>query len=86
MVVDVAGVVGGSVVGGVTDVNEEAIGADQICASSMAVAVKLLKPVVWSTMNVMPPVMATELGMMAILFVYRAVRTPPTWHATVDES
>jgi len=71
VVVDVVGVVGAiaSVVGAAADVDEEAIGADRICASSMVMAVKLLKPVVWSTMNVMPPAMAAELGMMAILFV-----------------
>jgi len=81
---DVAGVVGvvASVVGAVADVDEEAIGADRIYASSTIMAVKLLKPM----MNVKPPTMAAKSGMMAILFVWEAVRTPPTWRATVDES
>ena len=91
MVVDVAGVVGAiaSVVGATADVDEEVIGADQICASSMVVVVKLMKPVVqviWSMMNVMLPATAAELGMMAIWFTWEAIRTPSTWRATVDES
>jgi len=44
--------------------------------------VKLLK----LTVNVKSPAMAAKSGMMAILFVGRVVRTPPTWRATVDES
>jgi len=83
---DVAGVVGvvavASVVGAAADVDEEVIGADRIYASSVFVAMKLLKP----TMNVKPSAMAAKLEMMAILFVWEAVRTPPTWRATVDES
>jgi len=84
MVGDVAGVVGVvvSVVGAAADVDEEVIGADRIYASTMVVAVKLSKP----TTNVKPCTTATKLGMMTILFVWRAVRTPPTWRATVDES
>jgi len=31
-------------------------------------------------------VMATKSEMMAILFVWEVVRTPPTWRATVDDS
>ena len=65
-----------------TDVDEEVIGADRIYASSVVVTVKLLK----LTVNVKSPAIAAKLGMMAILFVGRAVRTPPTWRATVDES
>jgi len=44
---DVAGVVEAvaSVVGAVADTDEEVIGADWICTSSMVIAVKLLKPV-----------------------------------------
>jgi len=76
MVEDVAGVVGvvASVVGATADVDEEVIGADQIYTSSVDVAVKLLK----LTVNVKPPAMAAKSGMMAILFVWEAVRTPPT--------
>ena len=81
MVGNVARVVGvvASVVGVATDVDEEVIGADRIYGSSVIVAVKL-------TVNVKSPAMAAKLGMMAILFVRKAVRTPPTWRATVDES
>jgi len=70
------------VVGTAADVDEEVIGADRINASSVVVAVKLLK----LTVNVKPLAMAAKSEMMAILFVWEAVRTPPTWHATVDES
>jgi len=52
-------------VGATTDVNEEEVGADWIYASSVVMAVKLLKP----TMNVKPPTTATKSGMMAIWFV-----------------
>ena len=51
-------------------------------------AMKLSEPVVqviWPTVNVRPFGIATEPGMMIILFTWRAVRTPPTWRATVDE-
>ena len=67
MVRDVAGVVGviANMVGATTDVNEEEVGADWIYASSVVMAVKLLKP----TMNVKPPTTATKSGMMAIWFV-----------------
>ena len=84
MVGNVAGVVEvvASVVGVATDVDEEVIGVDRIYASSVVVAVKLLK----LTVTVKSPAMAAKSGMMAILFVGRAVRTPPTWRATVDES
>jgi len=81
---NVAGVVGvvASVVGVATDVDVEVIGVDRIYASSVVVAVKLLK----LTVNVKSPAMAAKSGMMAILFVGRAVRTPPTWRATVGGS
>ena len=67
MVGDVARVVGvvASVVGVAADVDEEVIGTDRIYASSMVVAVKLLK----LTVNVKPPAMAAKSGMMTILFV-----------------
>jgi hypothetical protein len=42
--------------------------------------------VIWPMVNVRPSAMAAEARMMTILFVGRAVRTPPTWRATVDES
>jgi hypothetical protein len=48
----------------------------------VVVAVKLLK----LTVNVKPPAMAAKSRMMAILFVWEAVRTLSTWRATVDES
>jgi hypothetical protein len=41
--------------------------------------------VIWPTVNVRPLGTAMELEMMTILFAWRAVRTPPTWRATVDE-
>jgi len=71
---DVAGVVGvvASVVGAVADVDEEVIGTDRIYASSMVMAVKLLKP----TMNVKPPAMDAKSGMMPSCSSRRAVRTP----------
>jgi len=78
---DVAGVVGAvaSVVGAVADIDEEVIVAVRIYASSVVMAVKL-------TVNVKPLAMAAKSRMMAILFVWEAVRTPPTWRATIDES
>ena len=76
MVRDVAGVVGvvASVVRAAADVDEEVVGADRIYTSSVVVVVKLLK----LTMNMKPPAMAAKSEMMTILFVGRAVRTPPT--------
>ena len=41
--------------------------------------------VIWPTVNVRPFGVAMEPEMMTILFAWRAVRTPPTWCATVDE-
>jgi hypothetical protein len=41
--------------------------------------------VIWPTMNERPSAMAVKLGMMTILLAWEAVRTPPTWRATVDE-
>ena len=35
--------------------------------------------------NMRPFGVAVEPEMMTILFVWEAVRTPPTWRATVDE-
>jgi len=61
------------VVGAAADV-DEVIAADRIYASSMVMAVKLLKLKV----NVKPSAMAVKSGMMAILFVWEAIRTPPT--------
>jgi hypothetical protein len=59
-----------SVIGAVA--NEDVVDADRVCASSVAVAVKLLMPVVqviWSTVNERPSATATESGMMTILLV-----------------
>jgi hypothetical protein len=36
--------------------------------------------------NVRPSATATKSGMMTSLLAWEAVRTPPTWHATVDET
>jgi len=71
---NIAGVVGviASVVGVATDVDEEVIGADRIYASSVVVAVKLLK----LTVNVKSPAMAAKSEMMAILFVESCTHTP----------
>ena len=68
-------------VGVVADAGEAVVDADWICAFSVVMAMKLSKPVV----NVRPFGVAMEPGMMTILFIWRAVRTPPTWRATVDE-
>ena len=54
----------------------------------MVMVVKLSEPVVqviWPTVNVRPFGVAMEPEMMTILFAWRAVRTPPTWHATVNK-
>ena len=64
MVKDVAGVVGA-----VANVGEELIDTDWICAFSMVVAAKLLKPVVqvvWPTMNVRSSATTAKSGMMTI--------------------
>ena len=61
---DTAGVVGvvASVVRGAVDADEEVISTDRIYASSVVVAMKLLKP----TVNVKSPAMAAKFEMMAI--------------------
>ena len=46
---------------------------------------ELVVQVIWLTVNVRPFGVAMELEMMTILFAWRAVCTPPTWRATVDE-
>ena len=54
----------------------------------MVMAMKLSEPVVqviWPMVNVRPFGVAMDPGMMTILFFWGAVRTPPTWRATVDE-
>ena len=51
-------------------------------------AMKSSEPVVqviWPTVNVRPFGVAMEPEMMTVLFAWEAVRTPPTWRATVDE-
>ena len=90
MAEDDAGVAGArsNVVGAVADAGEAVVHADWICASSVVMAMKLSKPVVqviWPILNVRPFGVAMEPGMMTILFVWGAVRTTPTWRATVDE-
>jgi len=71
MVEDVARVVEAvaSVVGAIADAGEEVVDVDQISASSIVVAAKLLKPVVqmiWSTVNVSPSATATKSRMITI--------------------
>jgi hypothetical protein len=76
-----------SVVGAIAD--EDVVDADRIYASSVAVALKLLTSVVqviWQTVNERPSATVAESGMMTILLAWEAVRTPPTWRATVDET
>jgi hypothetical protein len=76
-----------SVVGAVAD--EDVVDTDWICTSSVVAAVKLLMPVVpviWLTVNERPSAIAIESGMMTILLAWEAVRTPPTWCATIDET
>ena len=70
-----------NVVGAVADAGEAVVDADWICASSLVMAMKLSEPVVqviWLMVNVRPFDVAMEPGMMTILFVWGAVRTPPT--------
>ena len=75
-------------VGAVADVGEAVVDADRIRASSVVMAMKLPEPVVqviWPMVNVRPFGVAMDLATMTILFFRGAVRTLPTWHATVDE-
>ena len=54
----------------------------------MVMTMKPSEPVVqviWPTVNVRPFGVAMEPEVMTVLFAWRAVRTPPTWRATVDE-
>ena len=46
---------------------------------------KLVVQVILLMVNVRPFGVAMEPGMMTILFFWEAVRTPPTWAATIDE-
>ena len=65
------------------------VAADWIWFSSKAMAIMppaRVVQVIWLTVNMRPSATAAEAGMMTILFVWRAVRTPPTWRPTVDES
>jgi hypothetical protein len=41
--------------------------------------------VIWPTVNVRLSATAAESRMMTILLAWEAVRTPPTWRATVDD-
>ena len=83
MAKDDAGVAGArsNVVKAVADAGEAVVDADWICTSSVVMAMKLSEPVVqvtWPMVNVRPFGVAMEPGMMTILFVWGAVRTPPT--------
>ena len=72
----------------IADASEAVVDADWIHASSVVMAMKLSElvvQVIWPMVNVRPFGVAVEPGMMTILFVWRAVCTPPTWCATVDE-
>ena len=87
---DDAGVAGArsNVVGAVADAGEAVVDADWIYAPSVVMAMKLSElvvQVIWPMVNVRPFGVAMDPGMMTILFFQRAVRTPPTWRATVDE-
>ena len=69
------------VVGAIADAGEAVVDADWIYASSVVMAMKLSElvvQVIWPMMNVRPFGVAMEPEMMTILFVWRAVRTPPT--------
>jgi hypothetical protein len=90
MIRDVAEVVGAiaSAIGAKTDIGEEVIGTDQICTSSMVVAVKLLKSVVqviWVMVNMRLSATTVESRMMIIWFAWVAIRILPTWRANVEE-
>ena len=90
MAEDDAGAAGArsNVVGAVDDAGEAVVDADRIRASSVVMAMRLLEPVVqviWLIVNVRLFGVAMDLGMMTILLFWEAVRTPPTWRATVDE-
>jgi hypothetical protein len=77
-----------TVVGAVADAGEVVVGAGRIHASSVVMALESSEPVVqviWPTVNVRPLGVAMEPKMMTLLFAWRAVHTPPTWRATVDE-
>ena len=66
-----------------------AVVPDRIWVSSEVMVVRpppRVVHVIWPTVNVRPPGTAAEAGTRTILFAERAVRTPPTWRATVDES
>ena len=72
----------------VADAGEAVVDADWICTSSVVIAMKLSESVVqviWLMVNVRQFGVTMEPGMMTILFFWEAVRTPPTWRATVDE-
>jgi hypothetical protein len=48
-----------------------------------------LTPVVqvtWPTVNERQSATVVESGMMTILLAWEAVRTPPTWRVTIDET
>ena len=66
-----------------------AIVPDRIWVPSEAVVVRPpphVVHVIWPTVNVRPSGTAAEAETMTILFAEKAIRTPPTWRATVDES
>ena len=68
---------------------DAAVVPDWIRVASKAVVVRLpprVVHVIWPIVNVRPSGTAVEAGTMTILLVGKAVHTPPTWRATVDES
>jgi len=92
-VVEVVGVVGDVVGAGVIVIDvigaTAIVAADWIWISSKAMVMRpptRVVQVIWPTVNVRPSATAAEAGIMTILFVWRAVRTPSTWRAIVDKS
>ena len=68
---------------------DAAVVPDWIWVSSETVAVRSpprVVHVIWPTVIVRPSGTVAEAGKMTILIIGEAVRTPPTWRATVDES
>ena len=70
-----------NVVGAIADAGEAVVNVDWIRASPVVMVMKLSElvvQVIWPMVNVRPFGVAMEPGMMTILFVWGAIRTPPT--------
>ena len=77
-----------NVVRAIANAGEVVVDVDWTRASYVVMAMKLsvlVVQVIWPMVNMRPFGVAMEPGMMPILFVWRAVRTCPTWRTTVDE-